>query len=387
MIRKPYVFICYTSDGIEAVQELEKTLREYQISLWDYKDEMVPGDSTYEKFMDALYAADLFVPVITPNFCNPGSATHLELEGALDRQSELRQLARTNDLAFIIPLLTSKSVDVPLRLKGIVYARTGEAVLRAIQVHMEKFMLKDNPYSFSNWPRPIVDQGMIDAMIVVGHSGKESEPSDNQIADLIPNYDPFTKCRYQSQRIAEYLPYLVIHLHSAANLVRSQKGLPPSTETDETFQCHVDWHAIKFHSDRLRSNNIISLGAGDTNLISRWILSVYHQHLPIRFDSPAGSQTLFCDATGKLDATMIDSVKTDMHRYGALLLIVPNPLNNEKVAVVAAGLNALGTQAAMLALAKNSDQLRTDGVYHGNYARILIGVEKDWRAVSYRFLR
>jgi hypothetical protein len=129
------------------------------------------------------------------------------------------------------------------------------------------------------------------------------------------------------------------------------------------------------------------LGAGDTNLVSRWIISAWHENLPIKFDSPTGSQTLFCDAAGALGATSVDSVETDMQRYGALLLIVPNPLNESKVAVVAAGLTALGTQAAILALCRNPAELRIEGAYHGNYARILIGEERDWRAVGFQFLR
>lgn len=386
MIKKnPFVFISYTSDGLKKANDLMRILDDHKIPYWDWSDKMKAGDAV-SSYLREIDAADFFVPIISSSY-KTRPATNKELRKAVSRENKLQE-AYGNEFSFILPILVTDIDDLPAEIDYLFSVKEPAEIVTAIEKHREKIMLKDTPFSFQDWPHSLVnDEGNIDAMLIIGHSGKESEPTQSEVDKIMPSLDMSVPCRNQSHRISEFIPSLVKTLDVASSKVRTNKGMPLIDSLGEKFSCHVDWHAIKFHQEELRNRNIISFGAGDTNLISRWILTTYHEHLPIKFDSPFGSQTLFCDSTGLLSSLVVDSVETDMHRYGALLLIVPNPLNKEKLVIVAAGLTALGTQAAILALSEAAEEFRAPGAYDGNFTKIIIGEENNWRACGYKILR
>jgi len=382
---KPLVFISYTSDGQKTAEALKLIFDDHEIPYWDWSEKMKAGDAI-SSYLREIDAADFFVPIISSAY-KTRPATNKELRKAVSREIRLQE-ARGNEFSFILPILATEINDLPLEIDYLFAVEEPIDIVSAIEKNREKIMFEDPPFLFQDWPHSFINNdGNIDAMLIIGHSGKESKPDQSEVNRIMPSLDMSIECRNQSHRISEFIPSLVKTLDVASDRVRKNKGLPLNETLGEGFGCHVDWHAIKFRQEELKNKNIISFGAGDTNLISRWILTTYHEYMPIRFDSPFGSQTLYCDSTGVLSSLEVDSVETDMHRYGALLLIVPNPLNKEKLAVVAAGLTALGTQAAILALSEATEELRAPGAYDGNFIKIIIGKENKWRACGYKILR
>ena len=154
----------------------------------------------------------------------------------------------------------------------------------------------------------------------------------------------------QSLRVAEYLPMITGYFVESSMRRQIINGVnDPKKIKLPSIDCYSDWHLLKFYSSFLKERNIISFGGGDTNLISRLILAEYQDLLPAKFDSPAGSQVIYCDSEGAISKSSLKQVEAGQQLYAALLLIVPSPFNPKKAAVVAASLTALGTQAAILA--------------------------------------
>jgi hypothetical protein len=198
----------------------------------------------------------------------------------------------------------------------------------------------------------------------------------------------------QTNRPSELLVDLISSLEREAARRRRRDA---AVQDLSRSQCFADLVLIRHHSYLLSQHNLICPGAGDTNGVSRWILEFYGEHLPITFDDPKSSLTLYFspnDASLKGLTASVNSTTGELiayqgdehERYHALITIVPNPANEERVAVVAAGLTALGTQAAVLALSRWWKGLKEGSGTKGNWQRILKGVEKNWRPVDYEFV-
>jgi TIR domain len=166
--KNPFVFLSYTGDGQDTMEGLKTEFTRHGIEYWEWSERMIAGDDL-AKFGRAVEGADFFVPIISPDYKNR-PATSRELSLAFARELKLKN-SLGSDFSFVLPLLTSELDDLPSEIKDRYFVRTGEEIRKAVQDHAERIMLKNNPYSFSNWPSHLLDeQGNIDALVVIGHT-------------------------------------------------------------------------------------------------------------------------------------------------------------------------------------------------------------------------
>lgn len=391
------VFISYTDQGKIAAFQLKDLInqRRYtRVEVWEWREKIRGGEDIKDSYTQGVHTSDIFIPIITPNYKDrPG--TKDELKQAKDREIYLRDLYG-NDYVFIIPFIGEADGSLlyhpDLELGNRRALETVEKVAEAVNENLIKIeqSLSNNQYSFSKWPAPFIDdKGDINALIVIGHSGKEDIPFQSELGDFgryIPDIEA-TRHQPQSMRPAEYIPELIYFFNKESIKRQIKNGKTLKQIEPKLLDVYVDWHLLKYYQSYLKSNHLICLGAGDTNLISRWAMAYYQKFLPVHFDDASSSHTIIAKEGGKFETITYKSVKAGQERFAAVLLLLPNPLNEEKVILIAAGLTGLGTQAAMLAISDPKNQIKKNTGY-SRYIRIIKGIENEkWRAIGYEVLR
>lgn len=110
--------------------------------------------------------------------------------------------------------------------------------------------------------------------------------------------------------------------------------------------------------DMKRDANILSIGAGDTNLFTAHVLRKYDRQLMIRFNAPQDSQHIESLVEGRREY--------ERETYG-MVSFLKNPLNSSRVVILAAGVGSVGTSAALLALLREKDNSRESiSLWSGN---------------------
>lgn len=213
-------------------------------------------------------------------------------------------------------------------------------------------------YTFEDFPKPFVDQeGNIDAVFVFGHTRADINfaipPSFPSEDFLLPSFAD----------VREIVPLAAkFGLYSKKGLQLPQGRLAGSLTQEEK-----------------RSNNIISVGSGAVNPLTREILERYASNLPIYFLSPESDHILRQEIAPGANST-IDSDSDPLVGY---CLMVPNPQNEEKVVLILAGVRSIGTQSAAMALHKGFDRMGRrlcDAKYRGGInipARLVRGTLKE----------
>ena len=92
--------------------------------------------------------------------------------------------------------------------------------------------------------------------------------------------------------------------------------------------------------------NLLLVGSGAVNTITRQVLEFYGDNIPVRFNSPESDLSIIIDC----DERKLFQRRSDKDRHIGMLTMLPNPFNLEKVVTIAAGVNVTGTQAALLTL-------------------------------------
>lgn len=119
----------------------------------------------------------------------------------------------------------------------------------------------------------------------------------------------------------------------------------------KTFTGYHDYHkAPKLPSmdHDLRKHNLLLLGGSDTNLITSLVLGIY-ETATVHFGFHGDSEILHYTDNNAFQTYTKQSTCPET-KLG-LLFMQPNPFNEEKVVIIAAGLGRYGTKAAMSALA------------------------------------
>lgn len=388
------IMLSFTKGGKRTAQRLKKKLKEkLQAQIIFYDDLVQVGQSVIASVAEHINKSDFFVPILTTDFIYMAK-TSKHLNTALKREEELRTAYRNPSYSFIVPYLGRREeLSIPQSLDDRKLAKNYDDVQQTISTNLPKSLLEKNRFSFQEWPYPIINEsGMSRTIIVTGNSGKERYPRyeeyqkdeiGREILNVMINTkddntsveDMLTPSK-QSLRPASFIPYILLYLISSINNKRQIdiSSLP--------IEVHVAGHLLKFRRHLIPEYNIITLGAGDTNLITRWILSYYQRYLPTYFTSPTDSKKLtYTDLMGN----RLSSEENVNEYHDGILFIAPNPLNREKIVVVAAGLTALGTQGAMLALSNPSKlkELRSEGEY---WIHVVRAEEDNWRAKDYKVL-
>ena len=203
-------------------------------------------------------------------------------------------------------------------------------------VHRKKEEQKGKPLSyrhtFKEWPFPFVDiDGNIDALFVFGHSTEEARLAN------------FPTEEYGPGNISDVTRTIDLSAFFGAHAAERKKAVPVVYPTGI-----LDIHLVK---DVKKSRNLISVGGGDVNSLTAEIQQMYGERLPISFLHPTSKDYLISRISRRRFSYKAEG------RYVGMLVLVPNPYNEEKVVLLVAGTEAIGTQAGLIALAKGKDRL------------------------------
>jgi hypothetical protein len=372
---------------------------------WAYHHDSAEGASLIGEYLSQLYNSHFYVPVLTTDFTDRNSL-HIEeeLNAAVSVQHELQTML--SDYRFILPYFPNgpvKEERMPHLLRGRVgsnAAATAKALHQAITVSegLEKF--RSNPRSLEDWPDLLFDQGVPDAMFVIGHTAKEGKLIKQRVDAFrkwgLLERDLESEELPQSLRPAQMVPSMQRYLYDVWLSRRSNNSYHPLPE----FKCEIDRHLINYRYDFLGQHNLICLGAGDTNWISRAILRYYRSALlGIRFGKPGSSQSIVINTrnhekgkAGKLVLGQVEDNMSSIRRinqveanddlYSALIIVLPNPWNTKKSVLICAGLTGLGTQAAMFALMSPDFKER---IKERQFSHVVVikGKEQEWLPIGY----
>jgi hypothetical protein len=199
-------------------------------------------------------------------------------------------------------------------------------------------------HTLAEFPRPFVgDDGSLDLLFVYGEGSRDYADYRQFLRqkgqkDLPPS-------RVGKRGDFEYLSSLSLALGFHAGRTNVSLGLPSLPLAKQGLQL----------IDGDLKHNLVVIGSGAVNTISKQIFEIYGQGLPIRFKTP-DSDDMIIDSIG--DEPRTYSRRNDGEWNTGMIEIVPNPFYPTKVILLAAGLTVLGTQAALLAL--------SDAVFHRN---------------------
>lgn len=375
---------------------------------WAYHIHSNQGANVSAEYRSRIHNSHYYVPILTREFCTT-SSEHIqtEIDLACDIQSRLNSAG--SDYQFIVPFLADSSLSedvIPFKLRNLGRRgidRTVETLRRATSQNEGREVFERNPRRLSDWPHFMFGPDGIDAMFVLGHTKKEGSLIQSKLEEFHKwglGKSLEKEGTQQSLRPAQMIPKLQRYLH------QRQLGELPTTSPIalQDFPCEIDRHLINFRTKSLSEHNIICLGAGDTNWISR-ALQQYYRHvlLSIRFESPQSSQAILIttrdhesETAGRLTLAgigssnengdrVLDQVEPDDDRFSALIVVLPNPWNSKKTAVLCAGLTGLGTQAAMLALC-DPEFSQKMGNRPNTYAVVIKGKEEDWLPTAYEIV-
>ncbi|MEM3872783.1 MAG: hypothetical protein QXE05_09510 [Nitrososphaeria archaeon] len=102
-----------------------------------------------------------------------------------------------------------------------------------------------------------------------------------------------------------------------------------------------------------REYNLILIGSGVVNRVTRDVLSFYSDYLPIRFEPPNSDLHIISDVGGS--RVTYSRRQIDDQDVGMIALL-PSPFCKNKFVLIVAGLKVTGTQAGLLALCDAFDR-------------------------------
>lgn len=198
-------------------------------------------------------------------------------------------------------------------------------------------------YTFKDYPEPFISkENNLDFIIAYG-AGKRDY--DEYLNFLKEAGQPEPECPLHPGRRGDFdhLPRLVADLSFYA----AKKQISAQGKISNTGQFPFARQSFLMSNEE-KKENIISIGSGYNNQITREIFEKYGEILPAKFEKPDSSQRLLFTGGDK------KSYERDLveDKNVGFIELVPNPYNPEKVVLIAAGLLHTGTQAAILALCR-----------------------------------
>lgn len=373
---------------------------------WFYDIHSAQGADIRSEYLRRLRNSHFYVPVLTKSFCSSVSAyVKEEIATAVQIQEEIHRKGANYN--FIVPYLADTAIrqnELPDELKNLVHAGASQTV-KTLKFAMESNLglstFRAHRRPLGNWPSIVFDDEKIpNVMFVLGHTDKEGELIPEQVDSfrrwgLIDGDLEWGKT-LQSLRPAQMVPHLqrFLYEHYLEDRTITSGRLP-------LMPCEIDRHLINYRSDLLGRYNLLVMGAGDTNWITRAILRHYKDALlSIRFNDPTSSQEIVIDTRdhgfgggyrltlgqiGDEESSPVRSIRQVLPndaQYSAIIFSVPNPWNIAKTAIICAGLTGLGTQAAAFALTDPDFHCRLKSKFSAS-AIVIRGKEQNWLPIGY----
>lgn len=381
---KPLVFLSYTDDGIKEANEIKKCLEEkLNVIIWEWRNEILVGAPIVSTYSDAVAKSDFMVAVLSPMYWEK-KGTIREQAIAAQREVDLK-VVYGDDYNFVLPYCGSWALPTSSDKRFKMAAHTIDALVKSIQHQLPPAMLSKCKHSFSTWPSPFVDKnGNVDCVIVIGHNDKQDDLKEDDLGILNKYIDLNKRAGHQSHRPAEFISNLTRYFYQKSIVKKHSLEFDIKSIELDLIECHIDVLLIKYRMELLKNHNILTLGAGDTNYVSRWILEYYKDTLPIYYRNTSASEdiSIRLEKEGK-DRLIRDSF-SGKNKYSGIIAILPNPFNPDKAVVVAAGLNALATQASILALCDLHEKIKEGNIEENNITYLILGQEENWRAIGYK---
>ena len=198
-------------------------------------------------------------------------------------------------------------------------------------------------YTFNNFPAPFISkENNLDFIIAYG-AGKRDY--DAYIRDLKKHKYPVPELQLYPGRRSDfdYLPRLIAYFSFCA--AKNQSKV--QSKISNTGQLLLARQSFLLSDDE-KKENIIAVGSGAVNQITREVLEKWGKILPVKFETPQTDQRILFPAGDKKSYIKNEEDEKDV----GFIELVPNPYNPEKVVLIVAGLAHTGTQAAILALCK-----------------------------------
>lgn len=239
-------------------------------------------------------------------------------------------------------------------LAAVLVTKLVEMMIPELKMKVQEFIkkLKDKrditdvvKNTFAHYPEPFYSPAGVDAVFVFGASKPEKKRFQFEVgggggltADIVFTFELLTQMLIQSFKVGVNLDNVKIQSYLDTNLYENQ-----------------------LLGSKIRSNhNLICIGSGIINMLTAEIQSVYASLLPVHFDTPQGCGRIISKLSGS-SYSLMDYSLTEGEGVG-LLELVPNPYNEKRDILIIAGTNRLGTQAAAMALAECTDEIRKNNL-------------------------
>ena len=217
-------------------------------------------------------------------------------------------------------------------------------------------------YKLRDFPKPFVSEEGLDVLFVYGTSSLDYSDYKEYMRQRGENIE----LRTAFQRIGDFDPLLTLASRFGIEVARIYRSSSPDSSIKI---CCYGRQDFTLTDDEKERHNLLLVGSGYVNKITKEVLEYYYKKLPIRFDMPDSHQAIIrlCDSG---DVEVYD--RTITGKNVGLIIMLPSPFNLDKAVLIAAGLRTTGTQAAILALCDAFDRK----VFHHDAFEVLVRAKR-----------
>lgn len=197
-------------------------------------------------------------------------------------------------------------------------------------------------FTFDDFPAILFENGEIDAVFVTGIGNHQVNLLSEEQRSL----------RMHSGAVKPISEFIYMGMFPAIaalyySLGLSKRGLMVYNNSVHRLDTEIDEKIASQH-------NLITLSGGDVNLFTAKVFeeftNKYGIYSPIRFVPTTTSDTIFSALSGKFYSERYESEANE--HFCGMLVLLPNPWNEKKVILVAAGNRVLGTVATLKLLSQ-----------------------------------
>jgi hypothetical protein len=199
-------------------------------------------------------------------------------------------------------------------------------------------------HTFKDYPKLLFENDTIDLLIYYGSSLNEMkyfprfEFDPANLADTLYSVGlgAFLATEFGGvvRKRAKHFPQAFLNLNIKYDVPDNQE-----ISADSIEEGILDYTKVKGDFEK---HNILLVGSGNVNPLTALVQQAYGDQLPMCFDKPTSKAKII---------SRISEKTYSREREGcALLMMVPNPWNQKKTAILCVGTDRWGTQAAMIAL-------------------------------------
>jgi len=362
------VFISHSSRDKSDVRRLAEDLELAGITVWLDEWEILVGDRITQKIQQGLETCDFIAVWLT---------CHAIESGWVEREWQAKYGEEVNSGRTIVLPLLDEDCKVPILLRDKRYADFRQdyssGLKELIQVFQPKYKNKiklwpslnryfKNPaslnqreindifrYSLDNFPFPFVDEGksQVDALFIRGPSRYELVRLDKRF-DEIEN-EKGSKVGFRDNELGNrillgesvYNLSLVSELISEIMYIAGTKKMSVIREKGR-----LNLPYMEVDEDILARHNIIIIPCGDVNPLFTSTLIEFEMRYSVL--CPVHHFPYHSSESIRSEITHRDYEKEREEEWAGYILLIPNPWNPEKAALVCGGNRGVGTQAALL---------------------------------------